>query len=49
METFLFLNDFEIDADVDEQERAVLALAAGETSREDWTAWVQAHLTASSQ
>jgi len=28
METFLILNGYEIDADVDEQERVMLALAA---------------------
>lgn len=44
MRVFLRLNGYEIAADVDEQERAVLALAAGETSREDWTAWVKEHL-----
>jgi death-on-curing protein len=44
MEVFLILNGFEIAADVDEQERAVLALAAGETSREEWTQWVRGHL-----
>ena len=44
VETFLMLNDYEIDADVDEQERVVLAVAAGAMEREDWTNWVQAHL-----
>lgn len=41
---FLRANGYEIAADVDEQERAVLALAASETSREDWTQWVKEHL-----
>ncbi len=44
MRVFLRLNGHRIAADVDEQERAVLALAASETSREDWTAWVTKHL-----
>ena len=44
VETFLMLNDYEIDADVDEQERVVLAVAAGAMEREDWTNWVQTHL-----
>ena len=44
VETFLMLNDYEIDAEVDEQERVVLAVAAGAMEREDWTNWVQAHL-----
>ncbi len=44
--TILFLraNGFDLTGDIDEQERAVLALAAGETSREDWTDWVTKHL-----
>ena len=46
METFLVLNGHEIRADVDEQERAVLALASGETAREEWTNWVVSHLKA---
>lgn len=44
METFLVLNGYEIDAAVDEQERIVLQVAAGELSREDFTAWVENHL-----
>jgi len=37
METFLVLNGHEIAADVDEQERVVLGVAAGTISREDFT------------
>ena len=44
METFLTMNGHQIDAAVDEQERVVLAVAAGEMEREAWTNWVQAHL-----
>ena len=44
METFLVLNGFEIDADVDEQERVVLALAAGQMNRDEWTVWVRGHV-----
>ena len=45
METFLFLNGHELTASVDDGERAILATAAGEWTREDLTAWVQQHLT----
>jgi death on curing protein len=41
MEVFLFLNGFEINASVDEQERAVLRMAAGECSREEFTEWLR--------
>jgi death-on-curing protein len=44
METFLVLNGQELDAGVDEQESVVLAVAAGDMKREEWTAWVQSHL-----
>ena len=44
METFLLLNGYELNADVDEQERVVLAVAASEMEREAWTQWVQTHL-----
>jgi death on curing protein len=36
METFLVLNGRELDADVDEQERVVLGVAAGEIEREQF-------------
>ena len=44
MEVFFVLNGFEIRADVDNAERAVLAVASGEMSREDWTNWLKQHL-----
>lgn len=43
METFLVLNGYEIDCDVDEQERVIKSVAAGTTGREEFTEWVQAH------
>ena len=43
METFLILNGYEIVADVNEQEQAILQLAAGTTSREKWLHWLQNH------
>lgn len=44
METFLVLNGSEIDADVSEQERLMLALAAGEIDRAQLTDWLRIHL-----
>lgn len=45
-EVFLLLNGYEISADVDEQEHIVLAVAAGEISRDEWTNWLREHLVA---
>nr|VFJ60708.1 MAG: death on curing protein [Candidatus Kentron sp. FW] len=45
METILVLNGYQIDVDVDEQERIILAVAAGELSREKFTAWLKSRLT----
>ena len=44
METFLVLNGKEIEAAVDEQERIILGLAAGEMEREEFSEWLAAHL-----
>jgi death-on-curing protein len=44
METFLILHGFEIVAEVDEQERIVLQLAAGQLERSAWIDWVKAHV-----
>jgi death-on-curing protein len=44
MEVMLLLNGFELDADIDEQERAMLRLAAGECSRDEFTEWVELHV-----
>ena len=44
MEAFLVLNDHEISATVDEQERVILAVASGDTSREEFTRWLRAHV-----
>lgn len=48
METFLILNGYEIRCDVDEQERVILQLAAGDLSRNAFTAWVRQHTTTES-
>jgi death-on-curing protein len=44
LEVFLVLNCHELDADVDEQERVVLALAAATLGRNEFTQWVQARV-----
>lgn len=44
MEVFLVLNGFEIEASVDEQERVILQLAAGELGREEFTEWLRSHI-----
>lgn len=43
METFLILNGYELDAIIDEQERVMLDLAAGNLSRNIFEEWVQQH------
>lgn len=48
METFLLLNGHEIDCDVDEQERVILQLAAGDLSRNAFNEWVRLHTTTES-
>jgi prophage maintenance system killer protein len=48
MEAFLLLNGFEVLAAIDEQERLMLELAAGQTTRERLTEWIAQHLTPSS-
>lgn len=44
MEVFLFLNGYEIDAPVDEQEQVILQLAAGELERRECTGWLRTHV-----
>jgi death-on-curing protein len=44
METFLVLNDAEIDAIIDEQERLMLDLAAGRAGRSHLVDWLRQHL-----
>ena len=45
MEAFLVLNGYEIQASVDEQERIILRLAAGELDRTAFTAWLRSRTT----
>lgn len=44
METFLVLNNFEIDAAPEEQEKVILQVASGELGREGFTAWLNTHI-----
>lgn len=44
METFLIINGSELRAPVDEQERVILDLAAGNLSREDFVEWMARHI-----
>jgi len=46
METFLVLNGQEIACELDEQERMMLTLAAGDVSRAEFTEWLRAHTSA---
>ena len=41
---FLLLNGFDIEASVDEQERVMLGLAAGELDRYTFTNWLRGHV-----
>jgi death-on-curing protein len=43
MDVFLTLNGYVLDAEVDEQERVMLALASGSLSREELLAWLEEH------
>ena len=45
METFLVLNDLELRAPVDEQEQVVLQVASGELSLEQFTEWLDLHVS----
>ena len=47
METFLMMNGFELDADVDDSESVILRLAAGELDRPTLAQWVTTHMTSS--
>ena len=44
METFLILNGYEIISGVDEQEKVMLALAAGKMSRTNFSEWLSNHI-----
>ncbi len=44
MELFLLLNGYEIEATVDDQERLILGVAAGNISREALKEWLELHI-----
>jgi death on curing protein len=44
METFLVLNGYEISASVDEQEHVILQVITGAMVRQEFTAWLRAHV-----
>lgn len=44
METFLVLNGYEISASVDEQEHMILQVTTGAMARQEFTAWLRAHV-----
>jgi death-on-curing protein len=41
LETFLVLNGHELASSVDEAERTILGVAAGQLSRDDLKAWIE--------
>ena len=43
MEVFLLLNGYEINASVDEQERIILSVAAGDMERVAFCEWLRSH------
>ena len=45
METFLVMNGYEMNADVDDSESTILCLAASELDRQTFVEWVAAHIT----
>lgn len=46
LETLLLLNDFELDARVDEAEQIIVEVAAGKRSRDEFLAWVRQRVIA---
>lgn len=44
MEVFLLLNDQEIEASVDEQEKVIIGVASGKVSRLELSEWLSQHL-----
>src|SRR5204863_9276265 len=46
METFLMLNGFEIQAQIDEAEQVILSVAAGAMGRGAFSEWVKDHVVA---
>jgi death-on-curing protein len=44
MEAFLLMNGHELSSSTEDGERVILAVAAGEMGREDFTEWVRQHI-----
>ncbi len=44
MDTFLVMNGYELVAEVDDAEKVILTLAAGDLSREELLGWVTSHI-----
>jgi death on curing protein len=44
MEVLLFLNGYEIDASVDEQETIIIDVASGKVSRVEFSEWISKHM-----
>ncbi len=44
MEIFLILNGYEIEADVDDQERMILGVASGKIKREELRDWLNSRI-----
>ena len=40
----LLLNGFELEAEVDEQESIILAVASGRINRDEFVSWVEKHV-----
>ena len=49
MVTFLRLNGLGMEAPMDEQERLILSVAAGETDRDGFNAWLREHVVSLSE
>jgi death-on-curing protein len=47
IETLLVLNEFELDASIDEQEKIFLQLSSGELRRNEFTDWLRTHVKTS--
>jgi death-on-curing protein len=45
MEVFLMVNGYELRSSVDEQERVILDLAAGQLARDAFSEWIKQHIT----
>ncbi|MBM4276242.1 MAG: type II toxin-antitoxin system death-on-curing family toxin [Deltaproteobacteria bacterium] len=45
MELFLILNGYELIAPLDESEKVVLQVAAGELTKDELTSWIEHHLS----